>query len=40
LKHDANLHTGFIEGGNTVGVGLIVASMPRIYIAVAQQNLM
>ena len=39
LKHDADLGTVLIEG-DTVRVGLVVAAMPCVFLAVAQQHLM
>ena len=40
LKHDADPGATLIEGDDTVRVGLVVAAMPCVFLAVAQQHLM
>jgi hypothetical protein len=39
LEHDADLRADFVEGGDAVRVGLVVAAMPGVLLAVAQQDL-
>ena len=39
LEHDTDLRAVLVEGGDAVRVGLVVAAMPGVLLAVAQQDL-